>query len=99
MKRFYISTADFQTPYDGAHFLQGLGDEAAPPWPTGRTYWTTAHFRSPYDQGYFQDNTMMGLGTITESVRVVARQIPTWAYVAAGVGLAFVAYKKYKKGS
>lgn len=99
-KRFYISTADFNAPFDGAHYLQGLGThEVKPPspWPKGRSYWSIANFRAPYDQGYFQDNTLMGLGTYKEDVTVVLRQIPTWAFIAGGLGLYYLAYKSYYK--
>lgn len=154
--RLYISTADFNAPYDGAQYLQGLGAlaydtkqgnfgpgghgggifqttvsgvghvapgpmstqgragrgvsvfgpvniPAAPgvsglgKWPTGRSYWSTANFRAPYDEGYFQDNDLMGLGSI-EDVKVVLRQIPTWAYLLAGAGASYAAWKGYKKG-
>lgn len=92
MNRQYISTADFNAPFDGAHYLQGLGA-----WPRGRSYWSVANFRAPYDDGYFQDNTLMGLGTLKEDMTVVLRQIPTWGYVAAGLGLSYLAYKGYNK--
>jgi hypothetical protein len=119
--RLYISTADFNAPYDGAHFLQGVGAVAYDPkggvfgpgghgggifqttvsglgaWPKGRSYWSTANFRAPYDQGYFQDNNLMGLGSM-EDVKVVLRQVPTWAYLVAGGAASFVAWKAYQKG-
>lgn len=126
--RVYISTADFNAPYDGAHYLQGVGAVqfnakegifgpgghgggifqttvsgvgAAPSemqsWPKGRSYWSTANFRAPYDQGYFQDNDLMGLGSM-QDVQVVLRQVPTWAYALAGVAAAYLAWKAHKKG-
>lgn len=71
MKRIYISTADFRSPFNPVPF-QGLGDpegdprwhQPAPPrrWPKGRTYWETALFRAPYRKGYYQDNSLFGLG-------------------------------------
>ena len=96
MRRQYISVADFNAPYDGAQYLQGLG--AAPsPWPKGRSYWSVANFRAPYDEGYFQDNNLMGLGGIKEDLTVLLRQIPTWAFAVGGVGLSYVAYKRYNR--
>lgn len=89
MNRQYISTAHFNAPYQGAHFLSGLGD-----WPQGRSYWSTANFRAPYNQGYFQDNSLMGF---KDNATVVMRQIPTWAFVVSGVGLSYLAYKGYKR--
>ena len=96
MNRLYISTADFNAPFDGAQYLSGLGmtGNAARTWPQGRSYWSTANFRAPYDEGYFQDNTLMG---IKEDVSVVMRQIPTWAYALGGAGLAWLAYKGYNR--
>lgn len=72
MKRLYVSTADFRAPFDPVPF-QGLGQDPAgdprwhrpsPPrrWPAGRTYWETALFRAPYRKGYYQDNSLFGLG-------------------------------------
>jgi hypothetical protein len=90
--RQYISTADFNAPFDGAHYLSGLGA-----WPTGRSYWSTANFRAPYDHGYFQDNNLMGLGSVKEDMQVVLRQIPTWAYAVGGLGLTYLAYKGYNR--
>lgn len=115
--RVYISTADFNAPYDGAHFLSGLGGPAynvkegifgpgghgggifqttvqgLGAWPKGRSYWSTANFRAPYNQGYFQDNNLMGI----EDMKIVLRQVPTWAYAGVGALAMIIAYKKYKK--
>lgn len=88
MKRQYISVADQFAPFDAA-YLSGLG---AAQFPVGRSYLSTAHFRSPYDQGYYQDNDLMGFAT---DARVVLRQVPTWAYAVLGLGLTYLAYKKY----
>jgi hypothetical protein len=88
----YVSVADFNAPFDGAHYLQGLGNAHAP---AGRSYWSTANFRAPYDHGYFQDNTLMGLGSVKEDIFVVLRQVPTWAYIVGGLGFSYLAYKSY----
>lgn len=90
MNQQYVSVANFNAPFNGAHYLQGLGS-----WPAGRSYFSTANFRAPYDHGYFQDNNLMGLGSLKEDVTVVFRQIPTWAYLVGGVGLSYLAYKGY----
>jgi len=89
MNRAYVSTAHFNAPYAGAQYLHGLGAT-----PGRRMYLSTANFRAPYDKGYFQDNTLMG---IKEDLAVVTRQIPTWMFAVAGVGLSYVAYKKSNK--
>jgi hypothetical protein len=53
----------------------------APPrkWPAGvshggtrRTYWETALFRSPYRKGYYQDNSLFGLGAVAPGSVTVA---------------------------
>ena len=93
-RRLYISTSDFNSPFSSAHYLSGLGNSNVPTWPKGRSYWSTANFRAPYANGYFQDNTLMG---IKEDLSVVARQVPTWAYVVGGVGLSYLAYKGYNR--
>lgn len=49
----YVSIDHYQAPYTGA-VLQGLG--------TTRQYYEMSQFRSPYRHGYFQDNTLFGLG-------------------------------------
>ena len=72
MKRAYISIEDFRAPFDPVPF-QGLGQDPygdprwhrpAPPrrWPRGRSYWEIAYFRAPYRKGYYQDNSLFGLG-------------------------------------
>lgn len=60
MRRIYTSVANFRAPYNNVEFA-GLGD--APTWPKGRTYWDTANFMATQDDGYFQDNSLFGLGT------------------------------------
>jgi hypothetical protein len=87
--RRYVGISDYQAPFDGAHYLQGLGAS-----PAGRSYWSVAHFRSPYDEGYFQDNTLRGT---MDDVKVALRQVPTWGYVLGGLALGFVAYKASKR--
>ena len=79
MKHRYISIADFRAPFDPIPF-QGLGDpegdprwhRPAPPrkWPPGRTYWETALFRAPYRRGYYQDNSLFGLGAAAPDLSV-----------------------------
>jgi hypothetical protein len=54
MARSYIDVSHFHAPFQG-QVLQGLGG-------VQRSYWETGWFRAPYHQGYFQDNTLMGLG-------------------------------------
>lgn len=51
--RRYVSIDHYQAPFRGA-VLQGLG--------ATRQYYEMSQFRSPYRHGYFQDNTLMGLG-------------------------------------
>ena len=68
MRRVYTSTAHFRAPYDGGSLtLTGLGA-----WPSGRSYHDVSNYRAPYDTGYFQSNSMMGLGQLPESeVRIL----------------------------
>jgi len=63
-RRVYVDRSHAHAPFDNA-VLQGLGKVATDRngWPTGRSYVGIAHFRAPYDEfGYFQDNTLQGLG-------------------------------------
>ena len=89
MKRMYVSTADFRAPFDPVPF-QGLGQDPAgdprwhqpaPPrhWPPKRTYWETAYFRAPYRKGYYQDNSLFGLGDTNTTIRAVqdALKVPS----------------------
>lgn len=92
MNHKYVSIADFNAPFNGAQYLHGLGA-----WPPGRSYWSTANFRAPYANGYFQNNTLTGLGaSVKEDFFVVLRQVPTWMYVAGGLGFSYLAYKGYQ---
>ncbi len=66
VRRVYSETANSYAPFTQA-VLQGLGASAREitnnGWPPGRSYVGIAHFRAPYDEfGYFQDNTLQGLG-------------------------------------
>lgn len=72
MRRVYTEVASSYAPFNQA-VLQGLGQAPVgvyasdntdrSGWPKGRSYVGIAHFRAPYDEfGYFQDNTMQGLG-------------------------------------
>lgn len=59
MRRVYVDRSHAHAPFENA-VLQGLGSNG---WPAGRSYVDVAHFRAPYDEfGYFQDNTLQGLG-------------------------------------
>jgi hypothetical protein len=80
MRRAYISIEDFRAPFDPIPF-QGLGQDPygdprwhvpAPPrrWPRGRSYWETALFRAPYRKGYYQDNSLFGLGATAATVSI-----------------------------
>lgn len=65
-RRVYVDRSHAYAPFDNA-VLQGLGLNEAKKdkngWPVGRSYVGIAHFRAPYDEfGYFQDNTLQGLG-------------------------------------
>ncbi len=63
-RRVYVDRSHAHAPFDNA-VLQGLGAVSKDKngWPTGRSYVGIAHFRAPYDEfGYFQDNTLQGLG-------------------------------------
>lgn len=59
--RKYVDTSHFRAPFDSPQLdMAGLGEEL----PTVHRYFDTSDFRAPYDQrGYFQDNTLLGLGT------------------------------------
>lgn len=65
-RRTYVEVANSYAPFRQA-VLQGLGasekTQLQHGWPAGRSYVSIAHFRAPYDEfGYFQDNTLQGLG-------------------------------------
>lgn len=63
MRRQYVSIDHYHAPFRGA-VLQGVGDDVtrSGPSPAGRVYYELSQFRSPYRHGYYQDNTLMGLG-------------------------------------
>lgn len=54
VNRTYIATGYLHAPFKYA-VLQGLGA-------VDRQYMETAIFRAPYVTGYYQDNTLLGLG-------------------------------------
>lgn len=65
-RRIYVDRSHAHAPFDNA-VLQGLGLNPVDRngWPAKRTYVDVAHFRAPYDEfGYFQDNTLQGMGAI-----------------------------------
>jgi hypothetical protein len=60
MRRLYVDTSDFRAPFDSPQLdLAGPRDE----FPTARRYYDVSDFRAPYDRGYFQDNTLFGVGS------------------------------------
>lgn len=61
MNRIYTSTANFRAPYNNVEFA-GIGADAPPSWPAGRSYHSTANFMATQDDGYFQNNSLFGLG-------------------------------------
>ena len=67
MARQYISTAHSHSILRGA-VLQGLGSTILSKWPKGRSYHDIATHRAPYKSGYYQDNSLMGLGVPPTSV-------------------------------
>ena len=57
----YVDVSDFRTPYDSPQIdVAGLG---ANQYPTARRYFDVSNFRAPYEHGYFQDNTLFGVGS------------------------------------
>ncbi len=87
MRRIYTSVANFRAPYNNVEFA-GLGD--APAWPNGRSYWDTANFMATQDDGYFQNNSLFGLG-LTDSQRAsieAARKASSEAASKAGAAAA-----------
>lgn len=61
MRRLYVDTSDFRAPFDSPQLdLAGPKDD----FPTARRYYDVSNFRAPYDhRGYFQDNTLFGVGS------------------------------------
>ena len=81
MKRTYTSVSDFRAPYDSVPFA-GLGA-------TRRSYEDVSNFRAPYDNGYFQNNTLFGLGaaaTASSGIVPNPNEAPAelQAYLASG---------------
>jgi len=66
MRRQYVSIDHYHAPFRGA-VLQGLG--------TTRQYYELSQFRSPYRHGYFQDNTLMGLGALLSGANTSIGQL------------------------
>lgn len=61
MKRIYTDVSRFRSPYASVMFA-GLGAAPSHRWPPGRSYHDISQYRSPYQDGYFQNNTLWGLG-------------------------------------
>lgn len=102
MNRIYTDTSHFRSPYASVMFA-GLGQS----WPQGRSYQDISNYRAPYDSGYFQNNTLFGLGYDPAPPGVdvpppqAARTTPTWVLVGGGllavaamVGVAVLVSKK-----
>lgn len=75
MAHRYVSVAEFRAPYASVAF-QGLGENWDRPWPRGRSYEDVSNFRAAYDDGYFQDNTLFGLGDLAATEAQVGAQFP-----------------------
>lgn len=63
--RKYIDPSHYRTPFKSPNLtLTGLGtpDELLKAWPKGRAYFDVSRFRNPYRDGFFQDNSLFGLG-------------------------------------
>lgn len=82
MKRVYASTADFRAPFDSA-VLSGMGA-------VSRHYMDVANFRAGYDNGYFQDNSLFGLGAVPPAAITQTSALPVAfrRYVETGVPMA-----------
>lgn len=53
--RLYADVSDFRSPFQSPNLtLTGLG--------RAHSYREISNFRAPYDDGYFQNNTLFGLG-------------------------------------
>ena len=64
MNRIYTDVSDFRSPFRQVPFA-GLGATGWPmAWPKGRSYVDVAQHRMPYRSGYYQDNTLFGLGDL-----------------------------------
>lgn len=77
-----VYTDNFRAPLDAFYSLQGN-------WPEARSYFDTSQVRSPYKRGFYQNNTLMGLGVIQTPV-TSSPAVPTWAIMAGSFALGFV---------
>jgi hypothetical protein len=82
-----VYTDNFRAPLDAFYSLQGN-------WPDARAYFDTSQVRSPYKHGFYQDNTLMGLGVIQTPV---APAIPTWALLLGSFTIGFMWAKSMAK--
>lgn len=85
IKRVY--TDNFRAPLDAFYSLQGT-------WPEARSYFDTSQLRSPYKHGFFQDNSLLGIGVIQQPA---PKPIPTWAVMLGSFTLGFVWAKSMAK--
>lgn len=86
MKRKYVDPALFHSILKTTALDLRGGD-----WPDARAYYDTSQVRSPYRGGFFQDNQLMGLGTVNS---VLSGQQWLLAGGAALLGY-FIARKVY----
>ncbi len=58
----YIDVSDFRAPYDSPQLdMAGIGE-----YPNAHKYFDVSRYLQPYKRGYFQDNTLLGLGAGVE---------------------------------
>ena len=96
MRRIYTDVSTFRAPFDHVEF-QGLGNWPSQ-WPAGRSYIDVAQHRMPYRSGYYQDNTLFGLGDPATDAMVAALKQGEIATLKrgrqqgfiAGIGVTFV---------
>jgi len=73
VRRVYAEVANFRAPFDSSALtLTGLGRT----WPAGRSYQDVSNYRTPYDGGYFQSNSLFGLGGVRQIPEPELRLMP-----------------------
>jgi hypothetical protein len=88
MHRKYIDSSNFHAILE----LPSV-DLRGNDWPEARSYFDTSQLRSPYKHGFFQDNTLRGLGVTQTLVPATTSTVPSWLVIGGSFLLGFAVAK------
>lgn len=92
MIRTYTDVSDFRAPFDSPNLsLSGtpLGDHEPlerRSWHSPRSYYDVSNFVAPYDDGFYQNNTLFGLGADPDKPEMLPPELKRYLMTGAPMG-------------